>query len=211
MFRRKPQTPTETNTISPVEPKKRNWLKISVIANIVILVIVATVSASAAVVHQSDVNPNFCGTCHVMQSHVTSYLTSDNLDNAHAQAGVLCKDCHDYPIPEEIKGGVAFVTGNYEVDANGDLPQRDFGDKICTKCHISLENVAAKTDFLYYNPHGTRMGTFTCNTCHLSHAPQIDYCSGCHTNGGQRLLGDTTPRVEQLGVPVSKYSGMYGQ
>jgi len=209
MFRRK-TTPTLSPNASAA-PKKRDWLKISFFANIALIIVLGSYAGVSTVVHQSDTNPNFCGSCHVMQSHVTSYFTSGNLDSAHAEAGVLCKDCHDYPLSEEIRAGVAFLSGNYVVDENGELLRRDFGDEICTQCHISLENVALSTDFLYYNPHGTRMGTFTCNTCHISHGEQIDYCSGCHENGGQRMLGDETPREEVLGRPVSPYAGMYGQ
>jgi hypothetical protein len=28
-----------------------------------------------------------------------------------------------------------------------------------------------------------------CNTCHISHGQQIDFCSQCHDNGGQRMIG----------------------
>ncbi|MCC6615103.1 MAG: cytochrome c3 family protein [Anaerolineae bacterium] len=202
MFTRKPRNPDETSTTKPPERKKRNWLKISLIANAVLLIAVGAYAATAAVVHQSDTNPNFCASCHVMQSKVTSYYTSGNLDNAHAAAGVMCKDCHDYPLDAEIAAGVNYVTGNYVRDENGELPQRDFGDEICTQCHISLEHVALSTDFLFRNPHGTEMGVFTCNTCHISHGEQIDYCSECHDNGGQRMIGDTTPRSELIGIPA---------
>jgi len=211
MFRRKPKPQDEKNSASPSPWKTRRLLGVSIFVYIAILVVAVGVSASAVVIHESDTNPSFCGTCHIMEPNVTSYLTSDNLDHVHSQAGVLCKDCHDYPLAEEIRAGVNFLTGNYVLNETGELPQRDFGDEICTQCHVSLENVARSTDFLYYNPHDTRMGTFTCNTCHVSHGEQIDYCSECHTNGGQRMIGDTTPRAEQLGEPVSHYSGMFGQ
>ncbi len=209
MFKRKSKVQDETK--SPKDPKsrRRKWLVLSIIGNILLVSGVAIASGTAVVVHESDTNPNFCGTCHLMQSHVTSYLEGNNLDHVHAEAGVECKDCHDYPLEEEIKAGIDYLTGNYEVDETGELPKRDFGDQICTKCHISLEHVATLTDYLYFNPHGTRMGTFTCNTCHLSHSEQIDYCNECHEAPGQRILGDDTPH-EQIGKPVSKYGGMYG-
>ena len=207
MFKRKPKPQSPTTPTPSGASRKLNWLKVSLVANTVILIVVAVWVAGAAVVHQSDTNPSFCATCHIMESHVTSYLTGDNLDHKHAEAGVLCKDCHDYPLSEEIRAGIDFLTTNYELDENGELSQRDFGDEICTQCHVSMEHVALKTDFLYYNPHDSGMGIFTCNTCHLSHSEQIDYCSECHTNGGQRMLGDTTPRAEQLGEDMPANSG----
>jgi len=187
----------------PAKQGKINWLKISVIANIVMVIGVLVAIAGAAIIHQSDTNPTFCATCHIMQDKVDSYLNGTNLDHIHAEAGVTCKECHsDYTIPDEINGAVAYITSNYAVDENGQLPQRDFGDEICTQCHGSRENVEIQTDFLYYNPHFTRMGIFTCNTCHLSHGEQIDYCSTCHLNGGQRMIGDTTPRRRMLGEEI---------
>jgi hypothetical protein len=211
MFKRKPKTPDETNPPSLPARKRTNWLRISIFANIAILIVVAGVSGAAVILHQSDTDPNFCATCHIMQPNVTSYLTGDNLDHVHYEAGVQCKECHsDYGIPEEVASGIRFVTNDYELDENGVLAKRDFGDEICTQCHVSLAHVAVQTDFLYYNPHGTRMGTFPCNTCHLSHGEQIDYCSECHTNGGQRMIGDTTPREEVLGEPVNPYGSMFG-
>lgn len=212
MFKRKSKTANEENTTTAAEPKRRNWLPIMIAANIVLVIGIAVFAGSAVVIHQSDTNPEFCASCHIMQPNVTSYLTSNNLDNVHAEAGVMCKDCHsDYQIPQEIEGAVNFLTGSYIVDENGELPQRTFGDQICTQCHISREYMERATDFLFYNPHGTLMGVFECSTCHISHGEQRDYCSECHTNGGQRMIGDDTPREEVLGKPVSHYSGMFGQ
>lgn len=218
MFKRKSKTQDEPvqgettpdiTTSQPKSRKKRNWLIFSIVANVLLVSGIISAAGTAVVVHESDTNPEFCGTCHLMQSHVDSYLNGEHLDNLHMQAGVGCKDCHDYPLDEEIRAGIAFVTNDYEVDENGELFKRDFGDEICTQCHISLEHVATLTDNLYYNPHGTRMGTFPCATCHQSHGPQIDYCSECHTNGGQRMYGDETPH-EQTGKPESPYGSMYG-
>jgi hypothetical protein len=124
-----------------------------------------------------------------MQRNVTSYLTGPNLDHVHEQAEVQCKDCHDYPIPVEIKAGFDSLTGNYTVDKDGDLPQMKFSDTMCTKCHISEQYVAQLTDFLARNPHDSHNGELPCNTCHVSHGAQIDYCATYHDNGGQRMIG----------------------
>ena len=200
MFKRKPTAKAETNASPPGKPRRRiNWLKVSIAGHIVTLLGIVLLIASVEVVHQSDTNPSFCASCHLMESHVTGYLTGDNLDHVHAEANVTCKDCHNYPLSEEIQAGIDYLTGNYEVDDSGELLKRDFGDQICAQCHGTMADVAISTDFLRFNPHNSGMGEFTCNTCHLSHGEQIDYCSECHTNGGQRMIGDTTPRKEQLG------------
>jgi len=173
----------------PHPRRKLNWLKISIGANIAVLVIAVLFASGSYVVHLSNTSAQFCGACHVMQPNVTSFLTSTNLDHVHQQAGVQCKDCHDYPLSAEIKSGINFLTGNYTVDKSGNLQAVKFSDALCTKCHISAQHVATLTDFLAKNPHDSHNGQLPCNTCHVSHGKQIDYCGQCHDNGGQRLVG----------------------
>jgi nitrate/TMAO reductase-like tetraheme cytochrome c subunit len=183
------ETPLDT------KKKKPNWLKISVITNIVIVAVAAIALAGVAVLNQSNTNPEFCATCHLMKSHVDSYMKGPNLDHVHEQAGVQCKQCHDYGVVAEITSGIKYVTGNYTVDAKGELAKRKFDEKMCTKCHISEAHVATLTDFLPRNPHDSHNGELPCNTCHVSHGTQIDFCSECHDNGGQRMIGaPITPR-----------------
>lgn len=202
LFSKKPTAPTapaavaSAGTTAP-EPQKRSWLKISIFANIVILAFVLAGVAGATVIHESDTNPNLCGLCHIMQPNVQSYLTSNHLDNVHNQAGVECKECHDYPISAELAGAVSFLTGNYTVTREGTLPKRQYADEMCLQCHISSEHLANSTDYLVRNPHFSHWGDLTCSDCHISHGEQIDLCSECHTNGGQRMVGgEITPRAE---------------
>ncbi len=129
-----------------------------------------------------------------MQANVESYLTSNHLDHGHAEAGVMCKDCHsDYGIRDEIQSVLNFVTGNYMSNADGSFPKRDFEDGICTQCHGDMIGVVLSTDVLCYNPHNRRMGTFICDSRHVSHGPRSDNCNGCHTNGGRCMIEDKYP------------------
>lgn len=189
----KKSTPAPTQAAPDKKPV--SWLKISVIVNIVVVAIIAGGVGGLVLLHQSDTNPMLCRSCHVMESHVDSYLTSSNLDNVHYQAGVQCKQCHDYSIPAEIRSGFLYVTGNYEEP----LPKIKVGNEMCLQCHISYEHIANATDYLVKNPHRSHLGEMTCTTCHVSHGEQIDYCGQCHDNGGQRLVGeDIIPRVEPV-------------
>ncbi len=195
MFKRKAKTDSPSQAPESFLRRAPNWLKISIIVNVAIVALIAIAGAGMFVLHQSDTNPSFCASCHLMKANVDSYLTSSNLDHVHEQAGVQCKDCHDYPVQAEIASGIKFITGNYTVDKNGALTVRKFDDTMCLKCHISYQHVAQMTDFLPRNPHDSHNGEMPCNTCHVSHGQQIDYCSGCHDNGGQRMVGaPVTPR-----------------
>jgi hypothetical protein len=178
-----------------VEPKAKEkkarklgtWAIVGIVAAVLVVVGGAT---AGYLLHLSDTSPEFCATCHIMDPNVTSYLTSNDLDNVHYQAGVQCKECHDYPVDAEIISGVKFLLGDYEVDAEGKLMPVAYGNDMCLQCHISYEHVAIKTDFLELNPHNSHNGQLACKTCHVSHGDQIDYCSMCHDNGGQRMVGD---------------------
>jgi nitrate/TMAO reductase-like tetraheme cytochrome c subunit len=185
----KSKTKIVTTAENSNTPKKTNWLKISIGVNIAVAAIAVFIAAGSYVGHLSNTAPQFCGLCHIMQTNVDSYMTSSNLDHVHQQAGVQCKDCHDYPLSAEITSGVKFIFGDYDVNQSGLLLQRKYDDKLCYRCHISADHVANLTDFLPRNPHNNHNKDLTCGTCHISHGQQIDYCSSCHENGGQRMTG----------------------
>jgi nitrate/TMAO reductase-like tetraheme cytochrome c subunit len=104
LFKKKNSSENDLTEAKPDEKKPFNWFKFSILANIILVVGIGIALASMAIIHQSDVNPNFCSTCHIMKPYVDSYLTSNHLDNVHAQANVQCKQCHsDYDIPAEIE------------------------------------------------------------------------------------------------------------
>lgn len=183
------------------QPRKTNWIKVLTISNIVIIALVGIGLASAAVIHQSDTNPNLCSICHIMRPNVISYQTGNTMDHVHQQAGIECKDCHDYPVTAEITSGVNFLIGNYEVNSQGVLNKRVYSDEMCLDCHISQQHVADTTDYLFRNPHNSHWGFMPCSNCHISHGEQIDYCSSCHDNGNQRMTGEVIAERGKIGQP----------
>jgi hypothetical protein len=192
---------SEPHQPAPTKTKRPIWFKISLITTFLLLIWLAVDLTAGAVIHQSNTDPEFCANCHIMQANVESYLTSNHLDHVHAEAGVMCKDCHsDYTLQQEIRAGIAYYANNYLVNEDGTFPKRDYTDEICTQCHGGMSDVAPQTDFLYFNPHDSGMGDFTCDTCHPSHDAQIDYCNDCHEAPGQRMIEDRSPRDEKIGV-----------
>jgi len=185
--------PEQGDTTQPRENHAVTNRKLGVWAIVGIAASALLVAASAGggyLIHLSNTSPQFCGTCHIMDRAVNSYLGSNDLDNLHLQANVGCKECHDYPLSAEIRGGVNYIIGNYTVGPDGELLPVVYEDDICLKCHISKDFVTATTDFLAKNPHDSHNGMLSCRTCHVTHGDQIDYCSRCHDNGGQRMVGE---------------------
>jgi len=197
MFKRQPKIQDGAGEGGPAKANKLSQLSWITLVGGTFLVTVLLLGTGGYVIHQSNTNPEFCGTCHIMQDNVQSYLSSSDMDHVHALAEVQCKECHDYPIPKEISAGVKFIFGNYDVDVDGKLLQRKFNDEMCLECHISYEYLANQTDYLEKNPHLSHWDTLKCRDCHISHGQQIDLCSECHENGGQRMTGGVIiPRAE---------------
>jgi nitrate/TMAO reductase-like tetraheme cytochrome c subunit len=183
---------TKKETEQPKQEKKIKKSKKGVWTVIGIIVLVLVIAGGAGggyLLHLSNTSPEFCATCHIMDFNVTSYLTSNNLDNIHNQANVECKECHDYPVKAEVTSGIKYILGDYTVDSEGKLLPVTYGDDMCLQCHISYDYIAEKTDYLSKNPHKSHNGDLPCKTCHVSHGEQIDYCSQCHDNGGQEMIG----------------------
>nr|MBI9047403.1 cytochrome c3 family protein [Anaerolineaceae bacterium] len=190
-----PEKPGQDSNSINGDKKKANLLKLSTTINIIFVILLVAGSGSGYLLHLSDTSPQFCASCHNMSDHVDSYLNSNHMDNVHSQANVECKECHfEYSIPDEIVSGVKYVTGNYDKD----MPRRKVGDEMCVKCHINLDYHAVRTDYLTRNPHLSHWPDIRCTACHVSHGEQVDYCSECHDNGGQRMTEDIDlePRAE---------------
>jgi hypothetical protein len=137
--------------------------------------------------------PDGCASCHAMRRYVDAFKTGRDLDAAHARAGLVCTDCHQgYSLSARAKSAAA-----YSVGMAGTPARRRYDDAMCNRCHVSMEHLGERTDFLLRNPHRSHWPELGCADCHLGHAKQIDFCNGCHDNGGQRMTGEAvrTPRA----------------
>lgn len=193
MFKKKNDS-AEKDSPKGKKSNKQGWTIGGIVVVVVIVFLGVGITTGGGLIYLSNTSPEFCGSCHIMQKNVKSYLTSNHMDHVHAQANVQCKECHDYPIPAEIYSGISYAIGNYTVDSKGELLQVSYSDDMCLKCHISDEYLAAATDFLHRNPHKNHNGKLECRACHISHGEQINYCGTCHDNGGQRMTGEVIER-----------------
>ncbi|MBN1317679.1 MAG: cytochrome c3 family protein [Anaerolineales bacterium] len=121
--------------------------------------------------------PGFCNGCHIIRPYVTSYQSSDNLDNVHQQANVVCKDCHHVSPVEALREVGVYIAGDYREP----LPETEMAQESCLECHRSYSSLIERTSHLEPNPHDSHFGELECSMCHKSHSESALFCQECHT------------------------------
>jgi cytochrome c nitrite reductase small subunit len=67
----------------------------------VLLVVVALGGVGAVGLWQYHEQPEFCGTCHIMDPYLESWQALDYGAAAHAEQGVACLDCHEPTVEQQ--------------------------------------------------------------------------------------------------------------
>jgi hypothetical protein len=78
----------------------------------------------------------------------------------HVAAGLSCAVCHAESPPASQPESV-----------------------VCTKCHGTYSQLAAKTGADEPNPHASHLGEISCMNCHHVHRASVTYCAQCHNFG----------------------------
>lgn len=86
------------------------------------------------------------------------------LIDKHLAAGVNCAQCHANAPPPQVPAMT-----------------------VCTGCHGSYQQIAAKTASDQPNPHASHQGDIPCASCHHVHKASVTFCDQCHA------FGMTTP------------------
>ena len=86
------------------------------------------------------------------------------LIDKHLAAGVNCAGCHANAAPPLVPAMT-----------------------VCTGCHGSYQQIAAKTAADDPNPHASHQGDIPCSSCHHVHKASESFCDQCHN------FGMTTP------------------
>lgn len=164
--------------------RKKKWpVAVGVIAAVVIIA-----GAGFWVWHEQ---PSFCNAiCHEpMDAYVEGYYHDEALESyAHQVEGVGCLNCHEAKIDEQVREGVAWVTGDYEMDETGMIAtvgvRSDAAMCATSGCHDYDEVIAATADWggeAGVNPHESHQGyALDCSSCHVEHGTSIMYCNTCH-------------------------------
>jgi len=79
------------------------------------------------------------------------------LIDKHVAAGLNCASCHGESPPAKQPEAA-----------------------VCSKCHGSYKDLAAKTAADRPNPHASHLGDIPCASCHRIHQASVTYCTQCH-------------------------------
>ncbi len=79
------------------------------------------------------------------------------LIDKHVAAGLHCASCH-----------------------SENPPAAEPAQAVCTNCHGTYAQIAAKTAADQPNPHASHLGGIPCSACHHVHKVSVLYCAQCH-------------------------------
>lgn len=175
--------------------KGRSKKPFIVLTTIVVILVLGGVGFS--IWHEQ---PSFCNAiCHSpMDNYVEGYNSGDSalLVSKHAQADIVCLQCHESNLSEQITEGVAWLKGDFYVDEEGfvvndddeTLATREF----CLTCHDDGDSntgedwgeiVLATAEWggdEGVNPHSSHNGDEKCGDCHNAHGTSVMACNQCH-------------------------------
>ena len=191
-------------TAAPAKKKKspKRW-------QIVLIVVVAVIAVGGIGFGVWHNQPSFCNAmCHTpMDNFVESYSNnSSTLAYAHghvdgsnttaastlkdgvSDSSLNCLSCHTPKLDEQVTEGIAWISGNYSVDTDGNPvisnPSYVANKEFCTTCH-DYEKVIAATEHYWgddepANPHASHQGELDCSSCHNVHGTSTLMCTSCH-------------------------------
>lgn len=168
---------------SPKRPKKKWPVAVGVVA-----VVIVIAGAGFWVWHEQ---PSFCNAiCHEpMDVYVEGYYNDESVGAfAHQVEGVTCLQCHEAKLDEQIHEGIAWMTGDFEMNDDGMIATVGVRSdaKMCATsgCHDFDQVIEATQDWggeVGVNPHESHQGyAIDCSNCHVEHGQSIMYCNTCH-------------------------------
>lgn len=209
------QDESKSGGASAKQPPKKKWIVAGVVA------VVLVVACGGMWIWHGQ--PSFCAAiCHTpMDPYLATYeaqpgtVASDKygeqVENAsgmlsathRVDANAGCMDCHVPTLSEQVSEGMAWVSGNYTLEANntygGVLSERSDaqltaargtdGDAFCLKsgCHVNADgsvmtrdDLAKLTSDMTLNPHQVEHGEMACTDCYKAHRASVNQCSRCH-------------------------------
>lgn len=156
----------------------------SAIGAAVFLVLIGLGSGGAVWLKRRIQTPDYCASCHIMAPYYSAWKSSVFPAHTHAQAGMVCQDCHEVSMTAAIREILNNFTHHYRLP----LKEHRVRAEDCFRCHTSYADLAERTKDLKgpygfslgRNPHNSHWGALECGTCHKMHRRSRDWCSECH-------------------------------
>lgn len=82
---------------------------------------------------------------------------------------------HGYLIDKHVAAGLNCASCHAE-----NPPAKQPDSAVCSKCHGTYKDLAAKTAADQPNPHASHLGDIPCSSCHRVHQASVIYCAQCH-------------------------------
>ena len=82
---------------------------------------------------------------------------------------------HGFLIDKHMSSGLNCATCHTESP-----PSKQPDSAVCTRCHGTNGQMAAKTASDQPNPHASHLGDVPCTSCHHIHQASVLYCAQCH-------------------------------
>lgn len=186
----------QRETIGAMHGGGRSRKKLIVLT--VVAVLIVGLVAGAWALHS---RPSFCGTvCHsTMGSYLAGYNESDYLVRDHANAKVVCLDCHEAKIASQLQELKVQVSGDYRLPlkkmettdefcltdgchSRDDIAKAEYVAKDGTAVNMHAKTVDTGSGSSMVDPHGGGGDSAPCATCHTMHRTSKDmaYCFSCH-------------------------------
>jgi cytochrome c3-like protein len=154
------------------------------IALVVLVVVIGAAGGGRVWLNGRIQTTEYCASCHVIAPYYNSWKSAGFLANTHAQAKIVCQDCHTRTVKAAMTELVSNVTHSYEVP----LKDHRVRPEDCLRCHGSYEYLGELTKDLKgpdgyslgRNPHDSHWGRLDCGICHKMHKASVDFCSACH-------------------------------
>ena len=200
--------PENDGSKKQTKKKKGVGFKILIVVVVVIVVIAGGGGIAYGVFHS---NPKFCNfICHTpMDPYVESFLENKSInpmqaDNTaplsvtnhkNSDKKLVCLDCHQDGLDAQIREGLAWISGNYELPLDLRIiykqPKEDSTDRsgldFCLRpeCHegvASYDDLKKITADMERNPHNNHNGNQNCFVCHQTHEQSVMFCTQCHSD-----------------------------
>lgn len=191
-----PEEPTPIAENEKENKKKRSWRSVLRTGGIVLLIFVAFSAVSIGGAEYYTAQPDFCGSCHIMDPYYESWHS----DIHGARLGVRCVDCHYAPgeqhtFKAKFKG-LSQAASYFSGRAGGSRPRAHVNDASCLRsgCHGGMEHL---DKILMIGDIHKETRLVSGHEVEIERKPTVRFIHAKHRNVEHRME-DTEERIKEI-------------